>query len=131
MAQRRVPYDSIGVQLEQLAELKALKFAWEQRARKKFAWGDFLTILVTLHQPSPTRTPQDVRFAEMHQEERPLIESSSPKLAGRGTILTLEPASAFVGRASLSDETIERIAELVAAKIVDRIELLNRDKTSE
>ena len=132
MAQRRVPYGSIGVQLEQLAELKALKVAWEQRARQKFTWGDFLTMLVTLHQPSPSRDPQDVQYVEMHHDEEPLTEKQLAEAGWeRDDAFTLQVASTFGGRASLSDDTIERIAELVAAKVVDRLESLNRDKTSE
>ena len=46
-------YGYIGVELGELAELRSVKSEWENRAGRKFRWGDFMMMLLTLQQGVP------------------------------------------------------------------------------
>ena len=59
---------------------------------------------------------------QMHQDDEPL---SGEQLAGAGLVrddaMTLEVSTMTGGRAHLSEETIEAIAEKVAAKLLEKL----------
>ena len=114
-------YSSIGIDRTQLAELQAVKQRWEDRARRRFRWGDFLMMLLAVNERNEPRMSQEsLVVAEMHQDDEPL---SGEQLAGAGLVrddaMTLEVATMTGGRAHLSEETIEAIAEKVAAKLLE------------
>ena len=122
--ERRQPirYGSIGVELDKLAELRAVKQEWERRSGRSFRWGDFLMMLVTLHQAADTveSLPQQ-EVAEMHQHETVTEEQLAQMGVYQDDALTLEVAALTGGRAALSEETVDAIATKVAESVVRQL----------
>lgn len=100
-------YGSIGVELGQLAELRNVKSEWENRAGRKFRWGDFLMMLLTLQQGV-------AGVAEMGQEHEPATQEELDSL---GVELEEWPGIPI----TLSEQDQERIAELITEKVVNRL----------
>ena len=123
MAKRKTPYGSIWIELDKLAALRAVKAEWERRSGGSFRWGDFLMMLITLHEaPGAGIEEEQVPVAEMHQDE-PLTDE---QLAAMGVqpddAMTLEMAALAGTKADLSEGTIEALATKVAERVLGQLE---------
>ena len=111
-------YTSIGLERHKFDELLEVKEQWQRRAGRRFYWGDFLVMLVTLHERPGGAAPT----AELHQDEQPLSEE---QLRAKGVeydeALTQE-FNRMLGRTgTLSEEEIESIARRVAELVIEEL----------
>jgi len=117
MVKRKTPYGSIGIEQEKLDELKVVKAVWEHRAGRKFTWGDFLSILVTLHQPGDTLVPgQEGQVAHMNQDSSPLEERDQEMEAELAQMLH-EEGEALLAKAKLEGTLLSPEAQYAIAKM--------------
>ena len=111
-------YTSIGLERQKFDELLEVKEQWQRRAGRRFYWGDFLMMLVTLQE----RPVDPVPTAELHQDEQPLSEE---QLRAEGfeydEALTQEFNRTFDRTGTLSEEEIESIAKRVAELVIEKL----------
>ena len=111
-------YTSIGIERHKFDELLEVKNQWQRRAGRRFYWGDFLMMLVTLQE----RPVDAVPTAELHQDEQPLSEE---QLRAMGVEydqeLTQEFTRTFGRTWTLSEEEIESIARRVAELVIEQL----------
>ena len=108
-------FGSIGVRLEQLAELRKIKGEWEGRAGKRFKWGDFLMMLVTLHQTTGSH------FEPVQFDTVTMGQGDQAPDAGEPSEVSLDSTAFDALPITLGIEDQERIAELVAEKVEARL----------
>ena len=107
-------YSSIGIEREHLDRLRAVKRRWEDLAANKFRWGDFLMLLVSLQE-----SQEPVQHVVMGQDLNKEPEEGAPAWE-KDDAMTLEVAAMVGGAASLSEGSIEAIAERVVEKLMER-----------
>ena len=111
-------YTSIGLERQKFDELVEVKEQWQRRAGRRFYWGDFLMMLVTLHESPGGAVPT----ADLHQDEQPLSEE---QLRAEGfeydEALTQEFNRTFGRTGTLSEEEIESIAKRVAELVIEKL----------
>ena len=111
-------YTSIGIDRHQFDELRAVKERWQDRAGRRFYWGDFLMMLLTLHESRAETTPT----VELHQEEESLSEEQLREMDWEYDEVTTEQVRQMLGPpGGLSEDTIEAIAERVAQKVMEKL----------
>ena len=111
-------YTSIGIEKRQFSELRAVKEDWQRRSGRRFHWGDFLMMLVTLHGWKGSTVPT----VELHQESKPLSEEQLQEMGLEYDEEVTQVVSQMLGLVEgLSEKAIEAIAERVAQKVVAKL----------
>ena len=111
-------YTSIGIERYKFDELLEVKEQWQRRAGRRFYWGDFLMMLVTLQD----RPGDAVPTAELHQDEQPLSEEQLRAMGVEyNEELTQEFNRTFGRTGTLSEEEIESIAKRVAELVIEKL----------
>ena len=120
-------YTSIGVEKPQFEELRTIKARWEKRAGRRFYWGHFLMMLVTL-QEVPEESIHTVEMRQGTEEEPPSPEQLKETGVEYNPEMTREVAQLMDPGAELSEAEIEAIAERVAEKVVAKLQSLSKEK---
>ena len=115
-------YTSIGIDRHQFDELRTVKEQWQHRAGRRFYWGDFLMMLLTLHESRAETTPT----VKLRQEEEPLSEEQLREGWEYDEVTTEHVRQMLERRGGISEEIIEAIAERVAEKVVEKLREMER-----
>ena len=118
---------------DRVAEMREVKARAERWAGRPLSWGDFVALLMTVYEARGEVGGVDrgIPVAEMHQD----VPLSEEELAAAGweeipVPPSLREAQATAGQLppqapgipiTLSEEDQERIAELVAKKVIERL----------